>query len=157
LVSYSDNDRFDLGYVGAETLNKSSNRRHHNPRSSFRITEMPQRAEPTTHGLHGRAHSLKGKGLPRREEIDLIRAKIGGKIAGQSLSLTCCRHRDHDRLAISPMGQTSNDDRPGRLRNDKDRIASTQHRGKTRFIDEELGEIGERHWFFQRDRNRPGA
>jgi hypothetical protein len=55
------------------------------------------------------------------------------------------------------VGQTGNGDGPGRLRNHEDRIASTQHRGKAGFIDEELWEIGERHRFFRRARNRPEA
>ena len=59
--------------------------------------------------------------------------------------------------AIGPMGQAGNDDGPGRLRNNEYRIASTQHRSKAGFINEELGEIGERHRFFRRRRNRPEA
>ena len=157
LISDANDDRFDLGDVGPETLDERPHRRHDDARCPLRIAQMPEGAETPTHGFHGRTHPLERKRLPRRKEIHLVGTEERSQVAGQTLGLAGRGDGDHDRLAIGPMGQPCDGDGPRRLGNSKDRIAAAEYSSKSRFVDEELWQVGEGHRFFRRRRKRLGG
>ena len=111
-----DLDGLDLLDVGTEPLGERPDGRDHHIGSPIAVQQPPDRAQAPTHRLDTGAHPLERQGLPRREQVDTIRAEERRQVVGETLAVGGGGHGDEIRPALRGGDETGDRERGERAR-----------------------------------------
>ncbi len=108
-------DRLDLVDVGAESLHQRADGGDDDVGRPCRFEQAPDGPQAATHRLDARADALERKGLPRGEQVDVIRSEIRAEVVDQALGVGRRRDRDDVRTAVRGGDETGDRERASRL------------------------------------------
>ncbi len=145
LLAGGDGDRLDILDMGTQPLRKGADAGDHDPRRPLGLAQAPHHPQATAHRLDPGAHPLERQGLPRREQLDLVRIEVGPQVSRELLGRRA-RGQDHEKGALlGDAGQPGDRDGPGRFGHGDGRGVPAEQVRDGALLAQQRGEVSQTH------------